>query len=238
MSNKAYRFLNDTLNGFLSLIYPNNCIICQNELADQDQLICFFCNSDLHFTHFEKYKESTMAEELFWGRIKLEHVYALLFYEKGNSTQQILFKIKYQEGQQLGVYMGGQLANRLRSKDWLKDVDAILPIPLHSKKEFKRGYNQSLILAKGFAEENSIPIKKALFRKKHHASQTRKSREEREQNVKGIFGVDGNELKGLNHVIIIDDVLTTGSTLEEAARAIKQFNEKISISLITLAIAK
>jgi ComF family protein len=222
----------------LSLIYPNNCIVCQNELPDQDHLICFFCSSDLHFTHFEKYKDSTVAEELFWGRIKLANVYALLYYEKGNSTQQVLFKIKYQEGQQLGEYMGGKIANHLNGKEWLNDVDAIIPIPLHSKKEFKRGYNQSLILANGFTAENGIPIKRALFRKKHHASQTRKSREEREQNVKGIFGINSQELKGLNHVVIIDDVLTTGSTLEEAARAIKQFNENIKISLVTLAIAK
>jgi ComF family protein len=238
MDNKAYTFFRDALNGFLSLIYPNICVVCQNELPDQDNLICFFCSSDLHYTYFEKYNVSTMADELFWGRIKLDHVYALLYYEKGNSTQQILFKIKYQEGQQLGVYMGSQIANRLKGKEWLNGVDAILPIPLHSKKEFKRGYNQSLILAKGFAEENDIPIKMALYRKKHHASQTRKSREEREQNVKGIFGVNPQQLNGLNHVIIIDDVLTTGSTLEEAAQAVKQFNKNINISLVTLAIAK
>lgn len=238
MLNKAFTFLNDTANGFMSLIYPNNCVVCQNELPDQMEMICFSCLSDLHYTYFEKYKDTTVADELFWGRVHIENVYAMLFYEKGNSTQGILHKIKYQEGQKLGEFMGRSLAKKLEEQSWLKNVDAILPIPLHSKKNFKRGYNQSLLIAKGLAETTEIPIKNGLARKKHHESQTRKSKEERWQNVKSIFRVNEEVISEFQHVVIVDDVLTTGSTLESAARTIKAYNPEIKVSLITIAIAK
>ena len=238
MLNKALTFLNDTANGFLSLIYPNNCVVCKKELPDQMEMICFACLEDLHYTHFEKFKEPSLGDELFWGREKIEHVFAMLYYEKGNSTQTILHKIKYQEGQQLGVYMGKMLVRKLSELDWIKEVDALLPIPLHSKKNFKRGYNQSLLIAQGFSEESGIPIKGGLERKKHHDSQTKKSKEERWQNVKSIFKVNPDAIKGMQHVIIVDDVLTTGSTLEAAAKTLKEFNPNLKVSFVTIAIAK
>jgi ComF family protein len=238
MLNKAFTFLNENVKGFLSLIYPNNCVVCGKELPDQMEMICFSCLSDLHYTYFEKYEEATMADELFWGRVPIEHAYSMLYYQKETSTQRILYKIKYQEGQQLGEYMGERIAQKLEHREWINEVDAIVPIPLHSKKNFKRGYNQSLTIAKGFSEVTEIPIKEGLARKRHHASQTKKSKEERWQNVKSIFQVNYKNLEGLKHVVIVDDVLTTGSTLESAAKTIKAFDASIKISLVTIAIAK
>lgn len=238
MLNKALTFLNDTANGFLSLIYPNNCVVCKKELPDQMELICFSCCEELHYTHFEKYEQPSLGEELFWGREKIDHVFSMLYYEKGNSTQIILHKVKYQEGQQLGVYMGKMLANRISNTHWINEVDAVIPIPLHSKKNFKRGYNQSMLIAQGFSEISAIPVKEGIERKKHHESQTRKSKEERWKNVASIFKVRPEQIDGLKHVIIIDDVLTTGSTLESAAKTIKEYNPNIKVSFVTIAIAK
>ena len=238
MLSKALTFFTNATNGFLSLIYPNNCVVCDEELPDKMNKLCFNCSNDLHYTFFEKYSESTMADELFWGRIQLANVYSLLFYEKGNSTQTILHKIKYQEGQELGVLMGELTGDRIYRMDWIKEVDGIVPIPLHSKKAFKRGFNQSLLIAKGFAERTELPIVNGLRRKRHHQSQTKKSKEERYENVKSIFAVNELQLENKHHLIIIDDVLTTGSTLESAARTIRKKYPEIKISLVTVAIAK
>tara|TARA_B100000508_G_scaffold141097_1_gene146926 strand:+ start:7957 stop:8673 length:717 start_codon:yes stop_codon:yes gene_type:complete len=237
MRNKALTFLNESVKGFFSLIYPNNCVICGTELPDQNDMICFKCFGDLHYTHFEKYDEPTKADELFWGRIKIEHVYSLLFYEKGTTTQSILHKIKYQEGQKLGEYMGRLMGKRLLASKWIEEVDAVFPIPLHSKKNFKRGYNQSRLIADGFSDVVSIPVVEGISRRRHHESQTRKSKEERWENVRSIFQVVPEKCEDIKHVLIIDDVLTTGSTLESAAQEIKTYNPEIKVSFATIAIA-
>lgn len=195
------------------------------------------CESDLHFTYFEKYEDSTPADEKFWGRLLLENVYALLYYQKGNSTQKILHRIKYQEGRELAQFMGKMMVKKMRVSDKYRNIDAIVPIPLHSKKQFSRGYNQSLLIAQGMAEESGLPIVEAIYRKTHDKSQTRKSKEERYQNVKGKFHLKENSLEKIKHVLIVDDVLTTGATLEFACRAVMESPEPIKISLATIAMA-
>ena len=223
--------------GCVSLFYPRFCVICKKELNAQNEHFCFLCEQDLHFTYFEKYKISSIADELFWGRLNTENVYALLYYEKGNSTQRILHHIKYHEGRELGRFMGRMIGKRLKNNNKFSSIDALIPIPLHSKKEFLRGYNQSLVIAEGIQEEFEIPIVHGLYRKTHDVSQTKKSKEERFENVKGKFAVKTNELGKYQHVMIVDDVLTTGSTLEFAAKAIFGASDTIKISLGTVAMA-
>jgi ComF family protein len=235
---KGSRIFTKNINGLLSLIYPRPCLICQSELPENQNYFCFHCIENLHFTDFEKYKEPTSADELFWGRVKIQHVYSCLFFEKGNSTQQILHAIKYKEGKDLGVYMGELMGRRIKTNENYKSIDAIIPIPLHSKKGFVRGYNQSLVIAQGLSNVLGIPIIDAVKRKSHHESQTKKNRFERWDNVKSVFVSDAEKLKGFKHVAIVDDVLTTGSTLEAAARSIKNVVPDQGVSLLTVAIAK
>jgi ComF family protein len=226
------------INGLLSLIYPRPCLICQSELPENQNHFCFQCIDNLHYTDFEKYEEPTSADELFWGRVKIQHVYSSLFFEKGNSTQQILHTIKYKEGKELGIYMGELMGGRIKESENYKSIDALIPIPLHSKKGFIRGYNQSMIIAQGLSNILDIPIIEAVKRKNHHDSQTKKNRFERWDNVKSVFVSDPDQLKDYQHVAIVDDVLTTGSTLESAARSIKNVLPDQNISLLTVAIAK
>src|SRR5690554_413943 len=178
MKEKLVKISKQYLEGLLSLIYPHFCIICGDELNDQREHFCFLCEQDLHYTSFEKYTEYSVADEVFWGRLNIENVYALLYYENGNSTKEILHHIKYKEGKELGRFMGKMMGEKLKNHPKYTNIDALVPIPVHSKKEFSRGYNQSLLIAKGMSETLEIPIVDALFRKTHDASQTRKSKEE------------------------------------------------------------
>ena len=236
--SKESRIFAKNINGLLSLIYPRPCLICQCELPENQTHFCFQCIENLHYTDFEKYIEPTSADELFWGRVKIQHVYSCLFFEKGNSTQQILHTIKYKEGKELGIYMGEMMGRKIKENDNYASIDALIPIPLHSKKGFIRGYNQSMVITQGLSNVLGIPIIDAVKRKSHHGSQTKKNRFERWDNVKSVFESDAEKLKDYKHVAIVDDVLTTGSTLEAAARSIKNVLPEQDISLLTVAIAK
>jgi ComF family protein len=235
---KGSRIFTKNINGLLSLIYPRPCLICQSELPENQNYFCFDCFEDLHFTDFEKYEEATSADELFWGRVKIQHVYSCLFFEKGNSTQQILHAIKYKEGKELGIYMGELIGKRIKENKNYKSIDALIPVPLHSKKGFVRGYNQSMVIAQGLSNILEVPIIDAVKRKSHTVSQTKKNRFERWDNVKSVFVSEADKLKDYKHVAIVDDVLTTGSTLESAARSIKDVKPDQDVSLLTVAIAK
>lgn len=238
MIHKGGEFFSKNINGLLSLIYPNPCLICNTELPESQHHFCFSCMEDLHFTDYEKYEEHTSADQLFWGRVQIDQVFSYLFFEKGSSTQKILHAIKYKEGKELGVFMGRMMGECIKNTEKYKDIDALVPIPLHSKKGFKRGYNQSLLIAQGLSEVLDLPIIEGVKRKKHHASQTQKNKFDRWDNVASIFKADKKVFDNYNHIAIVDDVLTTGSTLESAARTIKHVLPNQNISLLTIAIAK
>lgn len=233
---QGWQLFLENIDSFLSLIYPDNCRICSSETPSSHSHFCLSCEDDLAYTHFEKYQDSTLCDELFWGRITLEKAHALLYFKEGNSTRTLLHAIKYKNDIELAIEMGRRLGTSFLMHEGLSSADAIIPIPLHSKKEFIRGYNQSHLIAKGIHEITRQPILEGLARKKHHASQTRKDRFERWDNVSDIFesqhiGTD------IQHVIVVDDVLTTGATLEAACRALRAAHPHLTISIATLAVA-
>ena len=237
MKEKILKIIAQYFDGLSALVYPYFCVVCGGELNQKSEHFCFSCGEDLHFTYFERYKDYSFADQVFWGRLKIENVYALLYYEKATSTRKILHDIKYNEGKDLAHFMGQMLGKKLKDNQKYADIDALIPIPIHSKKEFSRGYNQSLLIANGVSEELNIPIVNALYRKTHDESQTRKNRDERYQNVKGKFALKKDGLKDYKHVLIVDDVLTTGSTLEFASRAVFESQENALVSLATIAVA-
>lgn len=237
MKKKVSKIINQYYDGLLALIFPYFCVVCSEELNQKSEHLCFSCESNLHYTFFEKYEDYSVADQVFWGRLKIENVYSLLYFEEATSTQKILHHIKYNEGKDLAHFMGKMVGKKLKSNPKYKEIDALVPIPIHSKKEFSRGYNQSLLIANGLSEELNIPVVDALYRKTHDESQTRKSKDERYQNVKGKFALKENGLSEYKHVLIIDDVLTTGSTLEFASRAIYEVGSNTKVSLATLAVA-
>lgn len=227
----------ELLDGLVSLFYPYHCVMCRTELSKQDEYFCFACREELHYTYFEKYEDYTFADQVFWGRINIENVYSMLYFEKGNTTQNILHKIKYNEGREIGAYMGELMGEKMKGNEIFSQIDGIVPVPLHSKKEFKRGYNQSLAIAEGLSKSLGAPIVDILYRVSHDESQTRKSKEERHENVKGKFALKPGVSVDNQHYLIVDDVLTTGSTLEFVTRAVLNSSDAVKVSLATLAIA-
>jgi ComF family protein len=223
----------------LALLFPNTCAVCKIILPDGMQNLCFLCTSDLHYTYFETYKESSPLDELFWGRVFLKSTFSLLYFSKKNATQELIHSIKYQNNQQLAIAMGEKMAEKLSLK-WVESMpDCFIPVPLHPKKKFKRGYNQSELLAKGLSNKLTIPVEtKLLTRSKNTKTQTKKGKMERWDNVDNIFDVIHPEDWKNKHLCIIDDVITTGATLESCVRILQQKIEGCEVSVVSLAFAK
>lgn len=235
---KSKEFLTKNIAGLLALIYPSNCLVCDRELTEQTSSICFHCYLDFDYTYFEKQAKDNPIHEIFKGRVIINNAFSLLFFQEKKATQKLLHRIKYADGKDLALSMGEIIGKKMTKHSAFLEIDALLPIPLHGKKEFIRGYNQSLKLAQGISSKTNIPVRELLKRNAHHASQTKKDRFERWENVANKFALKERDQPLPNHVAIVDDVLTTGATMEAACRVLLEQHPAIKISIITLAIAE
>lgn len=234
---KFKQFFSKITRDLSHLVYPNSCLACLNELAQTEHHICSFCYNDLRLTKFQHYAEPTQMDKLFWGRVEVIKTYAHFHFEKNKASQDILFGLKYKGNQSVGYHFGKETGKAILNSEDFSTANAIIPVPLHPRKEFKRGYNQSEIIAQGISEITSIPINTSIIkRKKHSETQTKKDRFERWDNVSSIFSVS-YKIEELNHVILVDDVITTGSTLEAIIISLKQKKPELKVSVVTLAIA-
>ena len=221
----------------LHLIYPEKCLSCDIELAVSEKHICSLCNSQLTESNFHLFEEATQMDQLFWGRTKIESTYAHLLFEKEKSSQNILFSLKYRNATAIGDYFGKIIGQRLKDLPKFNTVDVVIPVPLHPKKEFLRGYNQSDHLARAIASEMKTNFdKKTIRRVRHNETQTRKNRFQRWDNVQGLFSI-GSKVKSFQHIMLVDDVITTGSTIDSLATTIRKTHPNVKISVVTLAIA-
>lgn len=226
------------IDGFLHLIYPTCCFICDTELARYETSICASCYSEMHFTHFENFEESTSLDKLFWGRVELKSTFALLYYDKTNSSKRLLHALKYKHQPEIGIHFGRLIGSRLNAMPFYEKPDLLIPIPIHPKKKFVRGYNQSEELAKGIQQETGIrSLTNVLVRLENSKSQTKLGRFNRWDNVQNKFGVNG-KIVDFKHVALVDDVVTTGSTLESIIKIINTEYPEIRISVISLAVTK
>jgi ComF family protein len=225
------------LQDLTHLIFPEKCLSCTSELSRNEKHICSTCTSSLSLTSFHLFDEATEMDKLFWGRTPIHSTYTHLYFEKNKASQNILFSLKYRNNKAIGNYFGQQIGNHLLEMASFSTVDVVVPVPLHPKKEFIRGYNQSRALAEGICSSMGLQLNEAIVkRNKHSSSQTKKSRFDRWDNVQSAFSITSNVTK-YKHLLLIDDVVTTGSTLESIAMEIKQLTPDIKISIATLAIA-
>lgn len=233
-----YTFLiKDWLSSFLSLLFPRCCIVCGSPLAKGEECLCTMCNIELPRTNYHLRKDNPV-EQLFWGKIPLERATSFFFYRKGSDFRQILHQLKYGGQKEIGAIMGRYMAAELLESGFFGGVDMILPVPLHKKKQQARGYNQSEWISRGVAAVTGIPIDtESVIRRKNTETQTRKSSLERWENVEGIFELHHAESLVGKHILIIDDVLTTGATTVACASCLTKV-EGIQISVLTLAMAE
>lgn len=221
---------------FLNLFFPPMCIVCRKNLVEGENHICLECFFDLPKTNF-LYEPDNPVEQLFAGRIPFERVASNYHFVKGGSLQKIIHELKYCNNPKIGIWLGNICGNDLKDSEFVKDIDYIVPVPLHPKRKRKRGYNQCSKIAEGLSQILNIPSNDdVLFRTINNQSQTTKTKSERLENVSGIFTLKDLSVFEDKHVLLVDDLVTTGATLEECAKTILQ-SDNVRISIFTVASA-
>jgi ComF family protein len=221
---------------FFNLLYPYLCVVCGENLQRNEQHICLTCLNAIPKTNYHLHPDNPI-EKRFWGKVPVYRATAFFFFQKGSPFQKLLHVLKYKGNKEIGEIIGKYAAVELLDSPDFMSVDVIIPVPLHPCKYKKRGYNQSEWIGKGL----SLILEKpqdtnTLLRVKINATQTKKSVFERYENTEGIFECnDSNTLVG-KHILLVDDVLTTGSTLEACINALLKI-DGVKVSVFTLAVA-
>lgn len=210
------------LNDLLSLFYPEVCAACGTLLHRNENTVCLSCRHLLPDTGYELVTDNPVAR-MFWGRVRFEQVTGMYFFSKKGKVQHLIHELKYKNNRDAGIFLGQELGKRLIESPLYRSIDVIVPVPLHPKRQRKRGYNQSEVIAKGISEMTNWPVNiNNLIRASTTATQTKKSRAARWENVKGIFVLKNPEAFAGKHILLIDDVITTGSTIEACAIALSK----------------
>ena len=226
----------DLWDDFISLLFPRLCYGCGNHLMRNESLICTECYVIIPRTGYHNQKENPV-EQLFWGRCLIEKAAAFSYYNKGSRIRTLMHNLKYKGIKEIGMDLGRIYGLTLKSSGFTDEIDLIVPVPLHPSKKKMRGFNQSEIISNGISGVTGLPVDtNSLVREKISVTQTRRSRYERWTNVEGIFLVNDQEsLKG-KHVLLVDDVITTGSTIESCANELLKV-DGVKVSVVALAFA-
>lgn len=228
--------MTEVFNHLIGLFFPNLCLICGEGLVSGEEQLCLNCLNELPKTNFHMVKDNPV-EKRFWGKVRIESASSYFFFQKGSDFQKLIHELKYRGNKEIGVILGKYAAVDLIQSESFNSVDMIIPVPLHKKKYAKRGYNQSEQIGIGISKIMEKPLStNNLYRKIESTTQTKKSVYERFENTRGIFGVKKPNEVAEKHILLIDDVLTTGSTLEACIHALQQA-ENVKISVFTLALA-
>jgi len=236
MNIKLFKKPMGIFDDLFSLFFPNLCLGCGQPLIRGEETICSICHFHLPKTYFHNDGDNAL-NRAFWGRVNVEAVAAFVYFQKGSTVQHLLHQLKYKGKYEIGVRLGRWYGQDLRYADVFKNVDLIIPVPLHPAKQSKRGYNQSRMFAEGLAAEMKAKLEdRCLYRKVNSKTQTRKSRYNRWENVENIFAVKNPERIREKHVLLVDDVITTGATLEACAQVLLQV-PGVRVSIATIAYA-
>ena len=217
--------LKNILTDVMHLFYPHICTGCGSDLINKKSLLCLNCINELPHTNFALH-ENNPIEKIFTGRIKIKAAHSEFYFSKGHLIQHLIHQLKYKNNKEIGYYLGEIMGNSLLKSNRFSNIDYLIPLPLFADKEFKRGYNQAEIICQGMHLSTQIPVMlNNVVRKRPTETQTRKHRAERWENVDGSFTIKNPaSLKGKN-VLLVDDVITTGATLEACGQVILQVPE-------------
>lgn len=219
---------------FWHLLFPKYCEACGRILTNNEEVICFDCLYELPRTHFSSEAENPVFHQ-FDGRMHIEHATALFFFHKGSKYRHLLHSLKYNHKPEIGVFLGKELGAEMLTSDLYKDIDYIVPVPLHPNRQKQRGYNQSERIGEGISQILKIPVcNDILIRNVETQTQTKMNKEERWQNVSGKFIVTDSNIFKNKHLLLVDDVITTGATTESCGSTLLQI-EGVKISIAVLA---
>jgi len=220
----------------MQLFFPHNCMGCGSDVLSKDSMLCLRCNSSLPYTGYESI-ENNPIENIFRGRVTIKEAASTFYFSKGHLVQHLIHQLKYKGNKEVGQYLGALMGKTLLQSNRFSNIEYLVPLPLYADKEFKRGFNQSTVICNGMSDTMQIPVmNNNVIRQRYTDTQTKKHRAERWENVEGSFAVkDPIKLHGKN-VLLVDDVITTGATLEACAQCLQQV-PGINISFATLASA-
>ena len=233
------------VRAMIDLLLPRTCVVCGGKLNIHEKYLCLHCASDLPLTRFGQMRHNPMADKFneavqkelnnSWRQEAYAFASALFFYEDESGYKHIPHQIKYQGNISAGKYFGRMLGRELKLADWAEDIEMIIPVPLHWKRHWSRGYNQAEIIAQGVAVELGVPMRTDILKRVRKTNtQTKLDVSEKAANVSGAFKVVA-EVPGLKHILLIDDVFTTGSTLHSCFLALREvYPYPVRISVATL----
>jgi len=228
------QLLEESFQGIAHLLFPHCCMGCNAVLEKRKEILCYACSSLLPMTHFET-KEGNPIEKSFYGRIPIKSATAAFYFSTNGVLHQLIVSLKYKHHKEVGWFLGRMLGYQLAKANRFQEIDAIVPLPLHPEKLPIRGYNQAAIICEGI--ESVWPKKiilDAVIRKKFSASQTTRNRIDRWQNMQGIFQLDNQISVQGKRLLLVDDVATTGATLEACGLVLLQ-GQPASLSIATVA---
>lgn len=228
--------ITETARSLFHLFFPHCCAGCGSDVISNEQLLCLSCINRLPLTNFHLYAENPV-QHIFRGRLPLVNATSYLYFTKDSLLQHLMHQFKYNNRKDIGAWFGKRIGEALTASTGFTMPDALLPIPLFAARERKRGYNQAHILCTGMAEVMGLPVlKDIVVRSVFTDTQTRKNRIERWQNMEGKFFLkDAAAIQG-RHLLLVDDVITTGATLEACGQALLTAND-VRLSVATMGIA-
>lgn len=232
----AFPSIKEMWDGFLHLLYPQLCVACGDDVPAGDSCFCLKCRLKITPTNMHLERENEFTHRL-WGRLNIEGGAAMYYFTRKSPIQRALHQLKYHNKPEIGVKIGREFGRKLKNSELFRSVEAVIPVPLHPKKEQLRGYNQSAMFAEGISEMMEIPVlDKVLVREAFTETQTRKKRMERFKNVGEVFAVKKAKSVEGKHLLLVDDVLTTGATLEVCGQALLAVpNTRLSLATIAIA---
>jgi len=220
---------------FFHLLFPHVCSGCGSDILSEESVLCMHCVADLPVTDFEKHPDNPV-EKIFHGRLRLRDAAAQYYFTKESLMQKLMHQFKYRGNKDLGLQLGRMMGNSLKQSGRF-DVDALIPLPLFPAKEKKRGYNQAAVLCEGMKEAMNIPVLyNVITRPQHTETQTKKGRIERWKNIEGKFELVKHDLVNNKHLLLVDDVVTTGATIEACGGELLKA-ENVKLSAATLCVA-
>lgn len=228
--------LRELAAGFLHLAYPELCVACGYDLPANTDCFCLRCRLKLHPSDMHRSMENEFTDR-FWGRLPLHSAAAMYYFTRKSPIQRALHQLKYRNQPDIGLKLGRAFGRQLAQSPGFQTIDHIIAVPLHPKKERLRGYNQSAMFASGLSETLHVPVLTGvLTRQRFTQTQTHKKRLDRFDNMGDVFVVPKPMILAGKHVLLVDDVLTTGATLEMCGRAILEAQDA-KLSMATIAIA-